>query len=106
MLIDVGDSLLALMNVIAISDTLYGMIVEFFLRHQIGDTFKKLSMIYKASKLTYFEKEKTIKFIEKNISNSDKHSDTFRFLAHANNMSEWMWTIFFKCLKLIFFGPY
>lgn len=39
-----------------------------------------------------------------NISNSDKHSDTFRFLARANNMSEWMWSIFFKCLMLTLFG--
>lgn len=53
MSVNLGDSLFALMNVIAISDILYGMIVEFFLRHQIGAIFKKLSMIYKASKSTY-----------------------------------------------------
>ena len=31
-----------------------------------------------------------------NESFLDENSDSFRFLAHANNTSEWMWKIYFK----------
>lgn len=36
--------------------------------------------------------------------NLDKNADSFRFLAQANNVSEWMWKIYFWCMICIFFG--
>lgn len=104
MSIDVSESLFALMNVIAISDTLYGLIVEFLLRDKIDDMFKEISIIYKASELTALAQFHSLILLWSfHWIFLDKHTDAYPFLVRANNISEWMWSLFFKCLKFIFY---
>ena len=99
--IDFDSAIFAFMVCIGEFGLIYFMIVSIQMRHQIAEIFTGLSTIYKSSKFTYriFGK---LKFFLKKKTN--KHLDTdhvgVRYLVRANNDSEWMWTFYFKYVKV------
>lgn len=95
--INLADSLYALMYGIAFCAPVYGMISTLFVRKQFGGIFKKLSAIYRASKCcnSFLQQLFTIHYFDTFRFNLDEKHASFRFLAQANLLSEWMWTYFF-----------
>lgn len=118
--IDLGRAFFSFMCVTTEFSMIYMALVGIFLmRHKIGTIFENLSKIYKASKwffLSKFWKPKIMiheippifhdacintKSMWSTTMNLDENADSFRFLARANNMSEWMWKNYFKCIAAV-----
>lgn len=104
--IDFDGTMFAFMCVIADFALIYFMITAIRKRHQIGDTFASLSIIYENSKFNSISLNKLQKFSMKKSQRSmtDEYEVNFQYLTQANNISEWMWTICFKYLAVILAG--
>lgn len=79
--IDLESSLCSILQIVATLSTSYAYILFFTFRHKIVAFFINLSDIYKQR----------------------ANDDSFRYLAQANNKSEWIWILFFKYLKFGYF---
>lgn len=108
---DLGSSLHALFQIAGLVNAIYGTIVIQFSRQKIAKVFDHLSIIYDESEITLYLKfqiqlsiRNLIKFrlfeytfdIHQLSLILDRNADSFRYLAQANNKSEWLWKLFFK----------
>lgn len=106
------DCLYALFQVSGNISNLYMVLIAFILRHRIAALFERLWEIYDASKKSmdifnecfYFAKSQTSNKIFVHFKNNseifhvnlDAKENLFRFLAKANNKSQWIWSIYSK----------
>lgn len=96
--IDFGRSVFAFMFAVAEFTAVYTATVGIFLlRHKIGAIFDNLAVIYRQSKCFFyleniFKNQKNTTF----VSNPDQKTDSFDYLARANDTSEWMCKTFSK----------
>ncbi|XP_055305850.1 odorant receptor 4-like [Sitodiplosis mosellana] len=74
--IDLEKSLCSMLQICAMGCVSYAYILMFVLRHKVTAFLGHLSQIYKQY----------------------ANEDTFRYLAEANNKSEWLWKFYFKYL--------
>lgn len=103
--IDLGRSMFAFMYAASALTVIYlALIGIFLLHHKIGSIFDDLSDIYKASKCFLNQKAqfysiyywRIFLFPVNFLSNLDENLESFPLLARANNISEWMWKMYFK----------
>lgn len=107
-LIDLEKALYAVYQFVGLFSALYLCMVAYLSRPQINSTLNQLSNIYHESK-SFDSNSKTfnsnyvtlsMKWMKNVSTTPDANKDSARFLAQANNKSEWMYGILFKTVIL------